>query len=233
MSLCCLSNRNSLASFAIAFILLLGTGASAQTTANATKNNPYSPSPSGKDQGTSSAMEMRDTVARRMSDVRKKVELSSSSSPTEIYNIGIGDVLFVNLKNSAQGSRECVVRQDGTIDFPLAGEHVVVVGRNVDTIRNLLVAGITLFKDPKIEVSVRKYASHKVTVSGLVENVGEISLQREAIPLYVIRSEAAVYPNATKVVIKRAPQLKIETYGLREALTSNILIYPGNSIDFQ
>lgn len=153
--------------------------------------------------------------------------------PSETYNVGVGDVLFVNLKNSPQGSRECTVRSDGSIDFPLAGEDIVVVGQTRKTIESMLAAGVTLFRDPHIEVSVRRYASHKVTVSGLAENTGEISLRREAIPLFVIRSETSVRTTATKVTVKRAPLLKLETYNLHDPATDDVLIFPGNSVNFE
>ena len=96
----------------------------------------------------------------------------------------------------------------------------------------MLSSGITLFTDPQIEVKIREYASHKITVSGLIENPGEKSLQREAIPLFVIRSEAVVSSKATKAIVKRAPLLKLESYDLRAADTDSVLIYPGNSVEF-
>ncbi len=210
-----------------------------------TKNNPYSPSPEGKskekpsqDEPSKSGpiqatfiMQNRPSVAQRTFKIAKDAE-TRSLPPSEIYKVGIGDVLFVNLKNSAQGSRYCTVREDGTIDFPLAGENLIVADQMVDDIEEMLASGVTLFPDPQIEVKVREYSSHKITVSGMVDNPGDKSLQREAIPLFVIRSEAVVSPKATRVVIKRAPLLKLESYDLRAADTDNVLIYPGNTVEF-
>jgi len=99
-------------------------------------------------------------------------------------------------------------------------------------IEESLAAAITLFSDPQVEVKVREYASHKINVAGMVQNPGQKSLQREAIPLYIIKAEAGVEPAATRVVITRAPLLKVETYELRDGNTDNVLVYPGNSIDF-
>ncbi|MFN0279728.1 MAG: polysaccharide biosynthesis/export family protein [Pyrinomonadaceae bacterium] len=173
----------------------------------------------------------RPTIAQRTFKIAKNGE-SHSIQPTEIYKVGVGDVLFVNLKNSAQGSRYCTVQPDGTIDFPLTGENLIVANQTVDAIEEMLASGITLFSDPQVEVKVREYSSHKITVSGMVEHPGEKSLQREAMPLFVIRSEAVANPAATKVVIKRAPLLKLETYNLNTPDTDNILIYPGNAVEF-
>lgn len=239
------------------FVLSLTTGVLGQTNISRPKNNPYSPSPVGivkekpaVEAPTSSGPVVatlimqsvmqseetsinrdRPTIAQRTFKTAKNIE-SRSIEPTEIYKVGVGDVLFVNLKNSAQGSRYCTVQSDGTIDFPLAGENLIAANYTIGDIEKMLASAITLFSDPQVEVKVREYASHKITVAGMVENSGEKSLQREAMPLFVIRSEAVVTSGATKILIKRAPLLKLETYDLDSADTDNILIYPGNAVEF-
>lgn len=239
--------------FPVGVALILSISGVGQTTISRSKNNPYSPSPIGKVtekpavrppvnsaqidstfimQGEETSLyEDRPIIAKRTFKVTKRAE-SPSTQPSEIYKVGAGDVLFVNLKNTAQGSRYCTVQPDGTIDFPLAGENLIVANNTVDVIEKMLAPTITLFADPQIEVKVREYASHKIVVSGMVENPGEKSLQREAMPLFVIRSQAVVSSAATKVVIKRAPLLKLESYDLNNADTDNVLIFPGNSIEF-
>ena len=224
----------------------------AQTAAISKRNNPYSPSPAGKiieqkpvvapikanlpdgvfsRNPDSSRIGDRPLIAQRTVKIVKKVK-PSSLSPSEIYKVGVGDVLFVSLKNSTQGSRYCTVRPDGTIDFPLAGDDLVAAGQTTDALEETLKSGITLFPDPQLEVSVRQYGSHKVAVSGLVENPGDKNLQREAMPLYTIRSAAVVSPKATTAIIKRAPLLKPEAYDLHDASTDSVLVYPGNSVEF-
>ncbi|MEO6656010.1 MAG: polysaccharide biosynthesis/export family protein [Pyrinomonadaceae bacterium] len=242
---------------AIVVVLLVTAGASlGQTSDSPRKNNPYSPSPSRKakleeppvntvsaksgpsevafvrqEQNSRQPDESRSTVAQRTYKIAKIADVGSRP-PSDIYKVGVGDVLFVNLKNTVQGSGYFTVRQDGTIDFPLAGENVIVAGQTVETIEEILETGVTLFPDPQIEIKVREYGSHQISVSGLVENAGEKNLQREAIPLFVIRAEAGVSPKATKALVTRAPILQVELYDLRDANTDNILIYPGNSIEF-
>ncbi len=241
-------------------IFLAFSSAYAQTNANSGKNNPYSPSPSGKVLETKQTQNPSPTpttvrsvpgevafiMQRNQSGNREETHPNIAQQnykpvkaaepkplkPTEIYKIGIGDVLFVNLKNSPAGSGYYAVRTNGTIDYPLAGENVNAVDQTVAAIEDTLKKGITLFPDPQVEVKVREYASHKVAVSGMVDNPGEKSLQREAIPMFVIRAEAVVSAKATKAVVTRAPLLKPEIYDLADASTENVLIYPGNSIEF-
>lgn len=240
--------------FLIIILTVAITGSTVAAQATRAKNNPYSPSPVGVVKGkrptaipiaptpnetvsivqgasNTDAAEDHSLVAQPNFGNTKTVALSPLPL-SEIYRVGVGDVLFVGLKNSAQGSRQCTVQSNGMIDFPLAGGNLIVVDQTVSEIEAMLGSRITLFRNPQVEIRVREFNSHKITVSGTVENPGERSLQREAIPLFVIRSEAAVNSQATKAVVKRAPLVKLETYDLSDADTDNVLIYPGNSVEF-
>jgi protein involved in polysaccharide export with SLBB domain len=221
-----------------------------QTNDRRGNNNPYSPSPDRKTRpdvptiktpvGTNSGEvafvtqtgpQARPTVAQQTFKIVKAADMGAVK-PTELYKVGVGDVLFVNLKNSSQSSGYYTVRGDGTIDFPLAGEKVIVADQTVEDIEEMLASGITLFPDPQVEVKVREYGSHKITVSGMVDRPGEKNLQREAIPLFVIRAEAIANSRATKAIVTRAPLLKAESYDLSDSKTDDVLIYPGNSVEF-
>ncbi|HQZ98288.1 MAG TPA: polysaccharide biosynthesis/export family protein [Pyrinomonadaceae bacterium] len=175
--------------------------------------------------------DVRPTIAQTTFKIAKTAEIRTLP-PTEVYKIGIGDVLFVSLKNSTQGSGYFTVRSDGTIDYPLAGDVVVVADQTTEVAEEIIASGIKIFTEPQIEVKVRQYGSHKITVSGLVENAGEKNLQREAMPLFAIRAEAVVKPKATKVSIIRGDQLKHEIYDLKDPKTDEILIFPGNTVEF-
>ena len=212
------------------------------------RNNPYSPSPnSSASQDTptvksnptetiavakvSRDMEIRRPTAQNTNEVAK-ISPVRSPNPVEIYKAGIGDVLFVNLKNTTNASGYYTVRANGTIDFPLAGDNVVVTDKTADEIGNSIAAAITLYANPRIEVKIREFASHKINVTGMVERSGEKCIQREAVPLFVVRAGALVDSKATKALVRRGDLTKIETYDLHDAKTDDVLIYPGNSIEF-
>jgi protein involved in polysaccharide export with SLBB domain len=170
------------------------------------------------------------TVAKKTLEVAKKVS-KATLAPTEIYQIGVGDVLFISLQNSPGSSKYYTVLNDGTIDYPLAGELVSVSGLTTDEIEEFLRDKIKLFENPDVSVKVREFNSHQISVLGLAENTGNISLQREAVPLYVIKTQAIVKPEASKVLIKRKKQ-KPEEYDLSETKFGESLIYPGDIIEF-
>ncbi len=233
-----------------------------QTQDGRSRNNPYSPSPKGKITSTASEpstiknvgsepksdgsisfimqksttpVESPDanrlSIAQATFKVAKAAE-ARSALPTEIYKVGIGDVLFVGLRNSPQGSGYFTVRPDGSIDYPLAGENVKVADHTVETIEEILSSSIKLFQDPQVEVKVRQYASHKIVVAGLVENGGEKYIQREAMPLFAIRAEAVVSPKATKVAIRRRDAQRAEVFDLNDPKAESVLIFPGDTVEF-
>ncbi len=170
-------------------------------------------------------------IARKTLEIAKKAG-SKNLPPTEIYRVGTGDILFVSLQNApAKDSTYFTVLNDGTIDYPLAGELVGVSGLTTDEIEELLREKITLYENPQVSVRVRDYASHRITVLGLVEKAGEKFLQREAIPLFVVKAEAIVQPNANQVVIRRADSTT-QTFSLKDSNTDETLVLAGDIVEF-
>lgn len=208
----------------------------------AQRNNPYSANPVSRvephdppvaqmQQAIVKAGDQRPTIARQK-QTSARGSVGPSRPLTETYQVGVGDVLFINLKNASRAANYYTVRRDGTIDFPLAAESPAVVEKTVGQIEELLSAAITLYSNPLIEVSIREYASHKITVLGMAERVGETSLQREAMPLFAVRAQALVSRAATKANIRRGDLTTVETYDLRDETTGDVLVYPGDSVEF-
>jgi protein involved in polysaccharide export with SLBB domain len=171
------------------------------------------------------------TVAQKTFDIAKRANLANVS-PAEIYKVGIGDVLFVSLQNApSKESNYFTVLNNGTIDYPLAGEMISVAGLTSEEIEDLLKEKIKLYENPQVSVKLREYASHSITVLGLVEKAGVKFLQREAIPLYVVRAEAVVQSKASGVSIKRANS-QTEKFDLKDAKYEEVLVFPGDIVEF-
>ncbi len=219
------------------------------------KNNPYSPSPTSRPkvaaakpvekkevafvvsrpdeafQNDKSFENVRPSVTQAAYRIAKPLE-AANKRPTETYRIGTGDVLYVSVKNVQTGSGYFTVRPDGTIDFPLAGDDLVVTDLTAESAADLIASGIKILRDPIVEVKVRQYNSHRVTVAGLVENGGDKNLQREAMPLFAIRAEALVSQKATRVLINKGPGQTSEVHDLRDPKTEEILVFPGYTVEF-
>lgn len=212
------------------------------------KNNPYAPSPAGNSRQVVSqvansaeiASLRKDVSAERLLTRLVKYQASDPSTPrpesepslpTNIYRIGVNDILHIKLGNAATSSAYYSVRTDGTIDFPLAGDNVKVDGLTIRDVVQKLRTSIKLFAEPQVEVTVSEYASHPIIVSGKVKNPGEKFLRREAVPLFVIRAEAMAHAevNAVKLTVGNG---ETSTYHLQDSQTDALLIRPGTTVEF-
>lgn len=152
--------------------------------------------------------------------------------PTSIYSVGVGDVLLIATQSAGISFGQFTVRADGTIDFPLAGERVKVIGLTTYRIESTLSDTVRLFPTTRIIVKVRDYVSHGVLVRGMVDIPGFHQIQRDAVPLFVIRATAVVNPQSDRVVIKREKDGTIESYLLSSTSADAVIVYPGDIVDF-
>jgi len=239
------------------------TMATGQSNSSTTKNNPYSPSPSGKVAAVLPAStpitlpvptapqavpqqlafvikdnRSGDIRSGSRDDLPRSIELkavgpeTATRPATNRYRIGVGDVVFINLKNSPQGSGYYTVRENGEIDYPLAGPNVSIRNKTTDEAAAMLRAAIKLFSDPQVEVKVQYYLSRSFSVEGLANNPGQKVLRREAMPIFAIRAESEVQREATTARITRAATAAVESYELSDASTDNILVLAGDRIEF-
>ncbi len=151
--------------------------------------------------------------------------------PTELYRIGSGDTLDIRLLNAAtKESSLFTVLDNGIIDYPLAGEEPIsVIGLTTDEVKDILTDKIKLYENPEVSVGVRSYGSHKITVLGLVEKQGEKTLRREAVPFYVIISEAIPNQVANRAMIVRTDKQSLEL-DLTVQADLDTLVFPGDII---
>jgi protein involved in polysaccharide export with SLBB domain len=152
---------------------------------------------------------------------------------TEIYRVGVGDVLDIRLINSPTNrSTLFTVMPGGAIDLPLAGGAIGVVGLTTDEIQARIAAELkrrAVEDKAQVSVGVRQYVSHAVMVNGLVVQPGTRYLRREAVPLYVVLAESQLRNDAGRVMIMRAGT-EGETLELSDPQTLNITIQPGDVI---
>jgi polysaccharide export outer membrane protein len=172
------------------------------------------------------------SVAKKTLEIAKRAS-SVEAAPTEIYKVGIGDILFISLQNApSKETTYFTILNDGNIDYPLAGEMVQVLGLTTEQIEELLESKIKLYENPQVSVKIREHNSHVYTVLGLVEKSGEKTMPREAIPLFVVKAESVVNSRANQVSLKRG-NLDKKLIDLTDAKSGDILIYPGDILEFE
>lgn len=153
-----------------------------------------------------------------------------ATGPTQVYRVGSGDVLDIQIAAASSGrSTLFTVLEDGALEYPLAGDPIIVGGLTTNEIAALLRQRIKIFDNPIVTVGVRDYASHAVSVSGFVAAPGTKTLRREAVPLYTMLAEALILPEAARATITREGVAPI-VVDLKDPKSAATLIVPGDAI---
>jgi protein involved in polysaccharide export with SLBB domain len=166
-----------------------------------------------------------------------KTTVNDSATParplTEIYRVGVGDVLDIRLLNSPNGrSTLFTVTEGGVIDIPVAGGMVSVAGLTTEEIQNTIAAELkrrALEDKAQVSVGVRQYLSHAVMITGLIIHPGTRFLRREMVPLYVVLAESQLRNDGGRVVIMRNGTPS-EPYDLSDPATLNLPVQSGDVI---
>jgi polysaccharide export outer membrane protein len=146
-----------------------------------------------------------------------------------MYRVGVGDVLDIRLANMpTRESTLFTVLKTGVVEYPLLSGAVSVNGMTTEEIAALLSKEIKVIDHPKVTVSVRDYASHRVVVSGVVDSPGRKILRREAMPLYAVLAEALPRPEAGVVTLTR--DSKNQTLSMTSEQQMATLIVSGDLI---
>ena len=89
-----------------------------------------------------------------------------------------GDVVFISVWKETDLQSEVLVRPDGGLSFPLAGEQIAA-GRTVEELRASIEERLRKYiPDPVITVSVRQIGGNRIYVVGKVNRPGEYPFSR-------------------------------------------------------
>ena len=154
--------------------------------------------------------------------------------PTDIYRVGVGDVLDIRLLDGrASNSTLYAVQAGGLVEYPPLGDPFAAAGKTADEIAAHIKSELkrrAVPGDAPVVVGVRDYASHTVIVSGLVGEPGAKVLRREAVPLYVVIADAQPLPEAGRVLITSDAGRRKTEVALDDQALSSTLVRPGDVI---
>jgi len=150
---------------------------------------------------------------------------------TQIYRVGVGDVLDIRLLNSFNNpATQFTVVASGVVELPIAGGAIKVAGLTLDEIHTRIAAELKRRAvDEKVSIGVRQYASHSVSVTGLVIHPGTRFLRREEVPLYVVLAESQLRNDAGRVVLLRDGS-PAQTLDVRDLATLDTVVKSGDVI---
>src|SRR5262249_37692507 len=120
----------------------------------------------------------------------------------DAYRIGPEDVLEISVWKEEALKKEVLVRPDGDISFPLAGD-LHVAGRPVAEVREELGKRIGKYiPDPVVSVLVSRVASNKIYVIGRVAKPGDFAAGRYVDVLQALSMAGGLTPFADEKDIK-------------------------------
>jgi polysaccharide export outer membrane protein len=125
-----------------------------------------------------------------------------SDTPLQAYRIGPEDVLQISVWREESLDREVLVRPDGGLSFPLAGD-VQAAGKTVDELQIELTQRIGKFiSEPVVTVSVNTVAGYRVYILGQVKNPGQFVIGRYVDVLQALTLAGGLTPFADEDGIK-------------------------------
>jgi polysaccharide export outer membrane protein len=155
------------------------------------------------------------------------------------YRLQPGDVVTVSVWKEQDLQREVLVRPDGAVSFPLAGE-IDVDGRTVEELRVSLVERLKRYvPDPVVTVAVKTIGGNRVYVLGKVLRPGEFPFSSpiDVMQALSLAGGATSFASVNDIVILRrensAQRAMLFRYGDVERgknLQQNVLLQSGDTV---
>ena len=165
--------------------------------------------------------------------------LSIANADEGAYKIQPGDVLEVSVWNEEGLIREVLVRPDGGMSFPLAGD-IKAAGESVENLSNTITDRLTKYiPDPVVTVSMRQLSGNKIYVVGKVARPGEYVANSYVDVVQAIAMAGGMTPYAAvnKIKVVRRKGEDLEAYPFRfsdiekgENLEQNIVLRSGDIV---
>jgi polysaccharide export outer membrane protein len=153
------------------------------------------------------------------------------------YQLGVGDVIHVFVWREAELTQTAVVRPDGKISLPLAGE-IAVAGKTVVETQSLVRDRLLRFvTDPQVTVSVIEIHSRQVYITGQVQRPGAYPLVGSVNVLQLIASAGGLteYAHRKGIVILDSKDQTRAKFDYGSAVqgkdkSDKLLLAPGDTV---
>lgn len=127
---------------------------------------------------------------------------STNGNQTRDYRIGAEDVLQISVWKEPELEREVLVRPDGGITFPLAGD-IIAAGRTPAELQSDIRTRIQKYvPDAVVTVSVKKLTGFRIYVIGKVKKPGQMTIGRYIDVLQALTLAGGLDPYASEKEIK-------------------------------
>ncbi len=128
-----------------------------------------------------------------------------AAEPDDPYLIQAGDILTISVWKEEDLQRDVIVRPDGGISFPLAGD-IMVAGSTVPDVQSRISNSLKEYiPNPSVSVALRQLSGNKIYVIGQVSRPGEFQVNRYVDVMQALSMAGGMTPYAAvnKIVILR------------------------------
>jgi polysaccharide export outer membrane protein len=128
-----------------------------------------------------------------------------SNAVNAVYKIQPGDKLHISVYNEEELNKDIVVRPDGGITFPLAGD-VQAKGRSIPELRAEITSLLSQYiPDATVSVSLQEVIGNKIFVLGQVKSPGEYVLTggTDVLQALSMAGGLTAFANSSKIKILR------------------------------
>ena len=157
----------------------------------------------------------------------------------DYYKIQPGDILMVSVWKEEDMTQEVIVRPDGQITFPLAGE-AKAAGNSIEDLRQLISERLKKYiPDPVVTVSMRQLTGNTVYVIGKVNRPGEFPIVRNinVMQALSVAGGTSTYAALNDIKIPRRENGKLRALSFKYAevekgkrLEQNIILQAGDVV---
>ena len=157
----------------------------------------------------------------------------------DYYRIQPGDILNVSVWKEEGMAQEVIVRPDGMISFPLAGE-TEAAGHSVGEVQELLTQRLAKYiPDPVVTVSMRALSGNRIYIIGKVNRPGDFPMTRltDVMQALSMAGGTSTYAALNKIKILRRTNGVLKAIPFRygevekgEDLEQNIILQAGDVV---
>jgi polysaccharide export outer membrane protein len=161
------------------------------------------------------------------------------AAPSDFYAIQPGDILSISVWKEPDLQAELLVRPDGGLSFPLAGD-LQAQGQSVEQLQLQLTEKLKKYiPDPVVTVAVKLIGGNRIYVLGKVNRPGEYPLYRPLDVMQALSLAGGTTPFASvnDIEILRRGEGKQIAIGFRygdvekgKALEQNLLLKSGDTV---
>jgi polysaccharide export outer membrane protein len=168
-----------------------------------------------------------------------QIVLAETDTPDNTYRIQPGDVLEVSVWKEEDLLKQVLVRPDGGMSFPLAGD-IQAAGKSIAELQELITERLTKYiPDPVVSVATLKLDGNKVYVIGKVARPGEFVANRYMDVTQALSVAGGMTPYAAdnKIIVLRRENGKQRSIPFRygdiekgQDLEQNIILQSGDVV---